>query len=63
MVSADLEALANAVYSGRPVKLHRPENPEAEAAKIAQLRQLRLAKEAMVNPSKARPRRALIVTR
>jgi hypothetical protein len=63
MASADLEALPNALSSGRRMKVYRPENPEAEAAKIVRLRKLRLAKEAMENPPRAKPRPVLIVTR
>ena len=47
MAPADLEALARAISGAQSLKLYKAEDREAEAAKIARLRQLRLAKEAM----------------
>ena len=49
-MASDLDSLVNALRSPRSMKLYRPVDPEAEAAKIARLRQLRLAREAMEIP-------------
>jgi len=55
MASADLEALTHALASERPLKPYQPEDRDAEAAKIARLRELRLA--AAGNLSTSTPRR------
>jgi hypothetical protein len=42
MASPDLEGLTHALASERPLKPYQPEDRDAEAAKIAWLRELRL---------------------
>ena len=66
MASADVESLIKDIFAEDIGDLHRrpykPEDREAEAAKIARLRQLRFAKSGGVLPLPRR-RRSLIVTR
>jgi hypothetical protein len=64
MAAAELDGLVNEIFADLALadlqmKPHRPEDRDAEAAKIARLRQLRLAKCA--GTSKKPPR--LIMTR
>jgi len=44
MASKDLSALVDAISNARSLRPYQPEDREAEAAKTARLRQLRLAK-------------------
>ena len=51
MASADLERLVEAISTGANLRAYKPEDREAEAAKIERLRQLRLAQN--VSPKAA----------
>lgn len=66
MASADVESLVKDIFAEDIGDLHRrpykPEDREAEAAKIARLRQLRFAKSGEAPPFPKR-KRGLIVTR
>jgi len=44
MASSDLDDLVELLSSGNSLKPYTPEDREAEAAKVARLRQLRLAR-------------------
>jgi hypothetical protein len=62
MATSDLQDLVDTISSGKPLKAYMPEDREAEAAKIARLRQLRLAKHGKLCPM-WKPLRGLIITR
>jgi hypothetical protein len=60
-MSSNLRDLTKAIYDGSSLRLHRPEDRAAETAKIARLRQLRLA--ATVGRKRRRRAKPIIVTR
>jgi len=66
MGPADVESLVKDIFAEQSADLHirpyKPEDRDAEAAKIARLRRLRLAQADAVRPPR-RASRGLIVTR